>query len=974
VLKALALGPLHGLGVSNRIAQITNGTFHVKPGSLFPALHRMEEVGWLISSWGESENNRRAKYYRLTKAGQRQLKTETEDWQRISLAIANALQATIGGSMPLRSRLTSLWRNLIHKNQRELELAEEIQAYLEMLVEAKIKEGLDPAEARRAALIELGGITQIKESVREVRMGHYWDTLCQDLRYGARMLRKAPGLTFVAVSTLALGIGANTAIFSIVNAVLLRPLPYAEPDQIVTVSYYQPMLGYNAIHRGDFLAWRDRTTVFDRVAAYAKKTADLRGSGEPERLDVALVSADMFSTLGVRPALGRVFTPDEDKAGGAPAVILSYSLWQRRFGGDRQVIGRPITLDNKSYAIVGIMPSGFDYPGEQDLWMPLVIDVNQNLNLEVIARLKPGVTPEAASSDLKILLDLMDPPDSPRRRSEVRVVRLSEQMVRDIRQALLALFGAVLFVLLIACANVASLLLARGASRQKEMAIRAAVGAGRFRLIRQLLTESLILSLMGGIVGFLVAIVSVKLLVNIDPGNIARLEESVIDGRVLGFTSGVALIVGLLAGIWPALRASKINVNESLKPQSKLPAFSRRGRRALPTLMVAEFGLTLVLMIGAGLLIKSFIQLLAVPKGFKPDGVLTLKLYPNISKYPWSSPQRNAYFQELLERVQAAPGIQSAGLTGFLPLANPSMAAPFQVEGRQSERGKVPFVYVNRVSQDYFQTMGMQIRAGRLFGPQDTPNAQKVAIINEAAVRRFLTNENPIDRQFSFTMDWKDPITIVGVIGDTRQFGMDREVEPEIFLPYAQNQGSSNMLVARAAPSQNSSAALSSLAAVIRDQARAQDPGEPVYQVITMEERLSDSFAPRRFQMLLFGVFAALALIIAMVGIYGVVSYAVSQQSHEIGIRMALGATSSQAMRMIVGQGMRLTLIGIVIGLTASIALTRMIKSLLLNVSTTDPAILVGVALLLTAVALIAIYMPARRAAKVDPLQVLRHE
>ncbi|MGH9840153.1 MAG: ABC transporter permease, partial [Blastocatellia bacterium] len=808
------------------------------------------------------------------------------------------------------------------------------------------------------------------------------DEMFQDVRFGVRMLLKHKGFTVVAVLTLALGIGANSAIFSVVNAVLLRPLPYAEPERLVTLAYYQAMARFEAAHEADFLEWREQAKAFEKVAAHTERTVDLSGSGEPVRLTAALVSADLFSTLGVGPALGRLFTPDEDKVGGAPVVILSHVLWQRRFGGDPQMIGRSILLDGKTHTVIAIMPPGFQFPGEQDLWMPLALDVNRALRgegvliLGVIARLKPGVTLEAARSDLSVFLERLKQAH-PKRYSEVqvRVARLSEQMVRDVRQALLALFGAVVFVLLIACANVANLLLARAAARQKEMAVRAAVGAGRFRLVRQLLTESLLLSFAGGFAGLLVATWGVKLLVKMNPGGIPRLEESVVDSRVLVFTCAVAAIVGLLAGVLPALRASKTDVNESLKAQSKSQAFSRSGRRTLPTLMIAELALTLVLMVGAGLLIKSFLHMLAVPKGFNPDGVLTLRLSPNLSKYPWDGPQRDAYFQELLARVQALPGIQSAGLTSFLPLARPSMAAPIQIEGRPPIKlGKESFVYFNHVSQDYFQAMGLQMRAGRPFAAQDGPKAQKVAIINETIARRFFANENPIGRRFSLPPDWKDPKTIMGVVGDTRQFGLDREVDPEVFLPDAQNPGNSNMLVARVAPGQNSQAGLSSLSAAIRDQALAQDPTEPVHPIVTMNERLSDSFAPRRFQMLLFGVFAALALVIATVGIYGVISYAVSQRTHEIGIRMALGAEPRNVLRMVVGQGMRLTLIGVALGVIAALALTRVMKSLLFNVSATDPATFAVIALLLVAAALAACYVPARRAAKMDPLVSLRHE
>src|SRR5262245_27381674 len=543
----------------------------------------------------------------------------------------------------------------------------------------------------------------------------------QDLRYGIRMLRKNPGFTFVAALTLSLGIGANTAIFSVVNAVLLRSLPYRDPDRLVMVNYSRSRVPDDFTLAAEFLEWRDQAKSFGQIAAYRFDTADLTGDGEPERLDACFVSADLFTTLGVAPALGRAFTQAEDTAGGAQAVILSDGLWRRRFGGDPQVMGRTLTLGGQSRTVIGIMPPGFRIRGEADLWLPLALNVTEHLNrkqsvrVRVIARLKPGVTPEAATADLSVILDRQRQafPNNYRLYGDVRVriIGLSESLVGNVRLALLALFGAVLFVLLIACANVANLLLARSAARQKEMAIRAAVGAGRFRLVRQSLTESLLLSLAGGLAGLLAAKWGVKLIVAFSPDWIARIGESRVDGRVLGFTCLVALLTSLLAGLLPALQASKTDVNETLKAHSSA-AGRRGGRRAMPALMIAELALSLVLLLGAGLMIKSFLRLLAVPKGFNPDGVLTLTLSPSRAKYPPRSPQRDAYYREVLARVQVLPGVQSAGLASSTPLEGGLSLAQLQIEGRPPfEQGQGPVIDVNLISPEYHQTMGIEMRA-----------------------------------------------------------------------------------------------------------------------------------------------------------------------------------------------------------------------------------------------------------------------
>jgi putative ABC transport system permease protein len=811
------------------------------------------------------------------------------------------------------------------------------------------------------------------------------DEMFQDLRFGLRMLLKNPGFTFIAVLTLALGIGANTAIFSVVNAVLMRPLPYRDPDRLVMVTYHRAVMLNDYAVAAEFLEWRDQAKSFEQIAACRFDTADLTGSGEPERLNAGFASADLFATLGVAPALGRFFTSEEDRTGAAQAVILSDKLWRRRFGGDPRVIGRTLTLEGQNRTVVGIMAPGFRFLDEVELWLPLALNVNQQLNrqgsmvrVKVIARLKPGVTLEAARADLSVILDRQRQsfPNVYRRYGDiqVRLIGLGEDLVGDVRLALLALFGAVLFVLLIACANVANLLLARSAVRQKEMAIRAAVGAHAWRLVRQSLTESLLLSSAGGLAGLLLAKWGVKLLVTFSPDWIARIEESRVDGRVLGFTCGVALLTSLLAGLLPALQASKTDVNETLKAQSSA-AGKRGGRRAMPALMITELALSLVLLVGAGLMLKSFLRLLAVPKGFNPDGVLMLTLTPSLAKYPPQSPQRAAYHREILARVRALPGIQSAGMAGNTPLEGGFTLAPLQIEGRPPfEQGRGPMIDVNFISPGYFESMGIGIRAGRPFAAQDGAEAPKVAIINETTARRFFPNENPVGHRL---VVGRIPRAIVGVAADTRQLRLDQEVRLEAYLPQTQDQDwDSFVLAARVASGQNNPASLASLAGAIRRQAQAIEPNEPVNPVVALEERISKSRAVtgRRFQMLLFGVFAGIALVIAAVGIYGVISYAVSQRTQEIGIRMALGAQAGDVLRMVVWRGMRLTLVGVALGLAAALALTRVMKNLLFEVSATDPATFALIALLLVGVAFIASYIPAWRATKVDPLIALRSE
>jgi len=872
---------------------------------------------------------------------------------------------------------------LFHRARREREFAEELESHLALHIEDNLRAGMSPEEARRRALVKLGGVTLTKERYREQGGLPMLETLWQDLRFGLRMLQKHPSFSLIAILTLALGIGANTAIFSVVNAVLLRSLPYHEPDSLVMVRYYRSRLANDYALGAEFLEWRERAKSFAQIAAFRFDTADLTGHGEPERLSAGFASADLFSTLGVAPLLGRAFMPAEDTLSDASAVILSDGYWQRRFGGNRQVLGQTLRLGEQSRTIIGVLPPRFRLMDDADVWLPLALNVNQQLNrqgsavrVNVLARLKPGATLESAKADLSVILDQQRQafPQVYSRfgNVQVRVIELREHLVGNVRQALWVLFGAVLFVLLIACANVANLLLARSASRQRELAIRAAVGAGRWRLMRQLLTESLLLSLAGGIVGLLLAKWGVKLFVAFSPNWIARIEESRVDGRVLGFTCGAAVLTGLLAGILPAWQASKTDVNETLKAQSSR-SVQGGAQRALPALMIAELALSLVLLVGAGLMMKSFARLLAVPKGFDPAGVLMLGLNPSGAKYPMGSPQRHAYFQSVLERVQALPGIQTAGLASLTPLEGGTTRSTLELEGRPPfAKGQEPMADANLISPEYFAAMSMPMRSGRAFTAQDGAGAPPVVIINETIARRFFPNEDPRGQRLMLGADSK---TIVGVVGDSRHYGLDQEARLDVYLPYLQfpEWGRSMNLAVRADSAQNNP---SSLVTAIRNQVLAIEPNEPVSQIMTLEERLANSRAitGRRFQMLLFGVFAAVALIIATIGIYGLISYAVSQRTPEIGIRMALGAQTSDVLRMVLWRGMRLALCGVALGLAAALALTRVMKTLLFNVSATDPATFGLIALLLLGVALLACWIPARRATKVDPLIALRHE
>jgi putative ABC transport system permease protein len=797
------------------------------------------------------------------------------------------------------------------------------------------------------------------------------------------MLAQKPGFAAAAVLALALGIGANSAIFSVVNAVLLRSLPYEEPNQLLIVqsTRRQDSGRSGSSSYPDFADWKGQNQVFDEMAAFRSKGLTLTGAGEPERLQGARVSASFFPLLGVKTSLGRTFLPEEDKPKAERVVVISHGLWQRRFGGDANIIGQSLTLDAQSYTVVGVLAAGFDFPIEiekADVWSPLALD-GQLLEqrgahfLKVIARLKPGVSPQTAQAEITTIASRLEqqyPEDDTDR--IVTLYSLYDHLVGGIRPALLVLLGAVGFVLLIACSNVANLLLARAAARQKEIAIRMALGASRGRIVRQLITESLILAFIGGGAGLLLALWGVESLIALSPANLPRLSGIGVDGWVLGFTLLISVMTGIIFGLAPALKASRPDLNDALKEGGRGSTEGFSGRRLRNLLVVSEMALALVLLISAGLLIRSFLQLQQVNAGFDPANVLTMSVQLPESKYE-QGVQVSAFFEQTLERIAALPGVESAGGITTLPLSGNSMRTTFTVQNRPAPvPGQEPLAQLRAVTPGYFRTLRIPLLRGEEFTENYKKDRPGRIIINDTMARRFFPDEDPIGLRLSIGLgiDDNDPTAweIIGIVGDVRHASLDAEPIPEMYVPHSQQSWPFLTLVVR------SSSDPMALAGPVRSQILALDNDQPVSGIRSMEGMVSASIAQPRFYLLLLSIFAALALVLATVGIYGVLSYSVTQRMHEIGIRMALGAKQSDVIKLVVGQGMMLALVGVAIGLVSAFVFTRLMSSMLYGVSATDPVTFAALALLLTAVALLASYIPARRATKVDPMIALRYE
>jgi len=810
------------------------------------------------------------------------------------------------------------------------------------------------------------------------------ETLWQDVRYGLRMLGRTPGFTAVAVLTLALGIGANSAIFSVVYSVLLRPLPYPEPDRLAQVTRSYTGGGSPSVSVLKFHYWRDHNQVFERLAAYDILGAgfNLTGGSEPERVRGIRVSADFFPVLGVNPLLGRGFSREEDVPGGPKAAVVSHGLWQRRFGGDPALVGRAVHIGGEPHVVIGVMPPGFRFAPEADVWRALQLapDLNDANYLGVIGRLKPGQTIEGAKAALAPLVQQLreQHPAFMSRTENIRATGLREQIVGDARPALLMLAGAVGFVLLIACANVANLLLARAAARSQEIAVRVALGAGRGRLVRQLLTESMVLALTGGALGILLARWGLPALLAFSPGNIPRLGEITLDTRALGFTLLVSLATGIVFGLVPALAASRPHLADSIKAAS-----ARRSRvTASRLLVVAETAMALVLLIGAALLIQSFARLRAIDPGFDPRRVLTMQMSLTGSQYQTTA-QVSGFQRLVLDRLEAVPGVEAAATVTNLPL-EPGPDLTFQIEGRAESRtgedsGGAQY---RAASAHYFRAIGIPLRRGRYFTETDTASSTPALIINEAMARRYWPGQDPIGGRITIgrsvgRMFLDSTRQIVGVVGDTRELGLDRPAPPAMFVPHTQVPDQITLLANRVIPTSwviKTRVEPLSLTAAVQREVLGVDREHPAANVRSLEQVVGDSTARQNFNMLLLGVFAALAVALSAVGIYGVMSCSVSQRQHEIGIRMALGARRGGILNMVVAQGMLLALAGVGLGLAGAFGLTRLLATLLFGVRPADPATFAAVAALLAAVALAACYLPARRATRVDPLVALRYE
>ena len=881
-------------------------------------------------------------------------------------------------TIPLRLRSLFRW------GQADQELDDELRDHLERKSEEYRGRGMTQEEAHRRARRDLGGIEQTKEKCREARRVRWIQDFIQDLRFGLRMLRKSPGFTTVAIVTLVVGIGANTAIFSVVYAVLLKALPYPQANRLVMVYENVRLPNYvndrNEVTPGNFSDWTSQNTVFENVAAYRNRSFNLIGTSEPLRVEGELVSANFFPTLQVDQALGRGFAAEEDHPGPSHVAVMSYGLWKSHFGSDALILGKKILLDGEGYTVVGVTPPGFHFPDLDDqLWVPMALSPAERVNrgshyLDVFARLKPRATLQQAQAEMSVIARHLTElyPDSNTGQT-VSVVPLQEDLAGPVRPTLFVLWGAVGLVLLIVCANVANLLLARASARHREIAVRLALGASRPRLLRQLLTESTLFALLGCPLGLLLSRWGINALKLLATSHLPRTDEFTLNTPVLAFSVAIAIFAGLISGLAPALQAGRESVHDTLKAGGR-ESVAGSPMRMRNVLVILETALGVVVVIGAGLLFRSFLRIQQVPLGFQPQGVLTFRAIPRGQKYS-DLTQRSAFYQQVIERMDTLPGVKSAAAVTFIPLTFVRGSKGFTIEGHPPiAPGQIPMAGYEVVTPGYFATMRIPLREGRDFSWSDTPGNQPVIIINEAMAKKYWPQENALGKRMhqGSPDDHEFPwLTIAGVVGDIREFDPLTPPRPTMYFPITQFPDPGGVLrdwVVRTAG--DPLAAASAVRSAVWDV----DKDLPVTRVRTMEEVRSMSIASQRLNLLLFALFAALALVLATVGIYGVMAYSVAQRTREIGIRVALGARDNAVLGLVFAQGFRLAALGLLFGVTAAFALTRLMASMIYGVSSTDAATFFAVALLLASVAAAACYIPARRAMRVDPMVALRYE
>jgi predicted permease len=894
-----------------------------------------------------------------------------------------------GGSVSLWARLREARVRVIelfHKDRQDGELAAEIESHIQMQIDDNLRAGMTPEEARRQALVDFGGVEQTKEFCRDTRGLPWLESVLQDVRFGLRMLRKNPGFTAVAVLTLALGIGANTAIFSVLQGVVLAPLPYREPDRLVAVWESNPRFPFVAVSYPNFRDRQRNARSFEQMAAFARQGYNLTSPGTPEHLDGKEISSGFFSTLGVKLTLGRGFSRGEDVHGGAPVVIISDRLFRNQFEGQPEALGKSLTLDGVAYTVIGVAPPRFRFEGDADVYTPLgqaepvILNVRASHWLFPIARLKPGVSVSQAQAEVSAVQKNLDQlyPDADRDLG-MAVVPLKQQIVGNVSETLLLLLGAAGLVLLIACANVANLLLARSAARTREFAVRSALGANRTRIARQLITESVLLSLAGGALGVLIAFWGVKAVLTRVPGGLPRSENIAVNLTVLLFAFSASIAVGVLFGLAPALKNWNADLQTSLKESGR--GLASGHHRAQRVFVIAQMASTLVLLVGAGLLFRTLRHLWEVNPGFDTQHVITFRVGVSPSLTKTASRTRIAY-QQLIERIRKIPGVQAADFADVVPLTRQGGTMPFWIGAQKpASLQAAPRLVGFLAGPDYFQTMGIPLLRGRLFTAEDTITSPCVVVIDSVFAHLYFPDSNPLGQTITFGFSPTPSCQIVGVVGHVKDWGLQdpaAHVRNQLYFPIYQDPDpwvadnfSSLTVIIRT--SLDPASVMPAIKAAVYEAGSEQ----PVYDMQTMQQVVSESMSSQRYPMILLGVFAGLALLLASVGLYGVISYSLAQRVHEIGIRMALGAERRDVFRMVIGHGLRLALVGLAIGAAAALILTRLVSSfshLLYGVGTDDPLTFIAVSVLLTAVAVLACYIPARRATRVDPMVALRYE